>query len=248
MIAASVWSIVCVACRRDAERTAERADHADADGVAEAERVADRHDPVARLHLRRVAELHFRERRASASRSAGSARCRSAGRGRRPSPRSVVGRRPRRRADTWILVGAFDDVVVGEDEAGLVDDEAGAGAFGALRRCGALRRGCGRAGAGAWRLAAAEEAASRSSLPRRRRRSRSGPGRAARDSVRMLTTAGVCALAMLRNVVRVDRAAERRAVASAATPTVCADEAGVRSSREAMTMPTASEATAMRTA
>ena len=40
----------------------------------------------------------------------------------------------------------------------------------------------------------------------------SAPACAAADSVRMLTTAGVCALAMFRKVGRVDRAGERRAV------------------------------------
>ena len=45
-----------------------RADHADADGVRQAERVADGHHPVAGRHLRRVAELDFGQLALSASR------------------------------------------------------------------------------------------------------------------------------------------------------------------------------------
>ena len=96
------------------------------------------------------------------------------------------------------VLGPFDDVVVGEDEAGFVDDEAGAGPLREL-----IRGAC----------AAARFAAGR--LPRpapKKRRSRSSPAAPppknsvsscvrARASVRMFTTVGVCALAMLRNVV-----------------------------------------------
>ena len=78
-------------------RRAVGADDADADGVREAERVADRHHPVARLHLRRVAELDHRQLVIRLLRSARSARCRSADRGRRCAPRSPDPR-PRRRA------------------------------------------------------------------------------------------------------------------------------------------------------
>ena len=76
------------ASRHPAERTAERRNHPDRDRVAQIERVADGHDPVARLHLRGVAELGFLQRQRPASRSTGSAPCRSASRGRSPSPRS----------------------------------------------------------------------------------------------------------------------------------------------------------------
>ena len=62
LIAASVCSTCGRAPFGDGERTLERADDADADGVRQAERVADRHHPVARLHLRRVAELDFGQR------------------------------------------------------------------------------------------------------------------------------------------------------------------------------------------
>ena len=61
----------------------------------------------------------------------------------------------------------------------------------------------------------------------------------------MLTTAGDTALAMSRNVLALDRAGERRAVHRRRGTCVCADEAGDRSSRDAITMPTASEATAI---
>jgi hypothetical protein len=44
------------------EWTLEGADDADADGMRQSERVPDRHDPVAGLHLARVAELDFRQR------------------------------------------------------------------------------------------------------------------------------------------------------------------------------------------
>ena len=106
---------VLLAARHAAERTAERADHADADAVAEPERVADRHDPVARLHLLGVAELHLGQRPARHLGQLDAAPCRSARRGRRPSPRTFRrGLVLEAHADG---LGAFDHVVVGEDEA-----------------------------------------------------------------------------------------------------------------------------------
>ena len=60
----------------------------------------------------------------------------------------------------------------------------------------------------------------------------------------MLTTIGDCALAMLRNVVA-STAPLSGALLVAGIAMVCAEDAGVRSSREAMTMPTTSEAMAM---
>ena len=68
-----------------------------------------------------------------------------------------------------------------------------------------------------------------------------------RDSVRMLTTVGICALAMLRNVVA-SIGPPSGVLFIAGIATIWADEAGVRSSREAITMPTASDATTMSTA
>ena len=59
----------------------------------------------------------------------------------------------------------------------------------------------------------------------------------------MFTTAGDTALAMFRNVVASTGPASGALFIGGAT-TVCADEAGDKSRRDAMTMPTASEATA----
>jgi hypothetical protein len=91
--------------------------------------------------------------------------------------------------------------------------------------------------------------------PPKKRRSRSSPPpkncvRSCvrwRDSVRMFTTVGICALAMLRKVE-----------ASIGPPSgllfiggmvaTWADDAGVRSRRDAITIPTATDATEMRTA
>ena len=102
------------------------------------------------------------------------------------------------------LVGPFDDVVVGQDEAGLVDDEAGAGAL----RSAVLRRSGGRAGCAAVLRrdsaapAAAEEPAQQSSPPPPPPPKNSVRSCVrCRDSVRMLTTVGICVLAMFRNVV-----------------------------------------------
>ena len=60
----------------------------------------------------------------------------------------------------------------------------------------------------------------------------------------MLTTAGDTALAMLRNVLAsTGPLSGALFMGGAAMAVDCADEAGVRSSREAITIPTASEAT-----
>ena len=57
----------------------------------------------------------------------------------------------------------------------------------------------------------------------------------------MLTTIGACAFAMFRNVSAVSGPVSG-ALFIGGTAIVCADDAGVRSSREAMTMPTATDA------
>ncbi len=67
-------------------------------------------------------------------------------------------------------------------------------------------------------------------------------------SVVMFTTIGDCALAMLRKVSARSSAPVIGALFIGGIAIVCADEAGVRSSRDAITMPTASEATAISTA
>ena len=61
----------------------------------------------------------------------------------------------------------------------------------------------------------------------------------------MLTTAGLIALAMVRNVPA-STGPLNGALFMGGGAMVCADEAGVRSSREAMTIPTASDATMIR--
>ena len=68
-----------------------------------------------------------------------------------------------------------------------------------------------------------------------------------RDSVRMLTTVGICVLAIFRNVVA-SIGPPSGVLFIAGIATICADEVGVRSRREAITIPTASDAIAMRTA
>ena len=62
----------------------------------------------------------------------------------------------------------------------------------------------------------------------------------------MLTTIGDCALAMFRNVVA-STGPLSGALFVAGIASVCADDVGERSSREAMTMPTTSDAMAIRT-
>ena len=63
----------------------------------------------------------------------------------------------------------------------------------------------------------------------------------------MLTTIGDCALATLRNVCA-SSAPVTGALFIGGAARVCADDAGVRSSRDAITMPTASEETAISSA
>ena len=68
-----------------------------------------------------------------------------------------------------------------------------------------------------------------------------------RDSVRMLTTVGETVLAMFRNVWA-STGPDSGALLAAGTARVCAADSGDKSIRDAMTMPTATEATAMSTA
>ena len=125
LIAASVCSTCAERPLATVERPLEAADDADADRVREAERVADGHHPVAGLHLAESPNLISGSVWLGFSVSSMSALSVS---GSRPttcaSYSSVVVLAVQRDGD---LGGAFDDVVVGEDEAGLVDDEAGAG-------------------------------------------------------------------------------------------------------------------------
>jgi len=68
-----------------------------------------------------------------------------------------------------------------------------------------------------------------------------------RDSVRMFTTAGVTECAMSRNVVAVSGPVMGVLFIGGAA-SVCATDSGERSSRDAITIPTASEATAINSA
>jgi hypothetical protein len=63
----------------------------------------------------------------------------------------------------------------------------------------------------------------------------------------MLTTIGVAALAMLRKV-DASIAPVSGALFIGGTPMLCAEDAGVRSKRDAITIPTNSDATTRRTA
>ena len=204
--------------------------------MREAERIADRHDPVARLHLRRIAELHFDQvallldelnQRAVGQRIAAD------------DLGLVIDVVVFAEEVDFDLGRAFDDVVVGEDVAErLVDDEAGAG-----------------------RLRFLFARPLRLPLP---------AALAAEETLEQVVVAAAAAAEELGHLLgalfrgaadvhdrgrhrlgdvaeraRVDRTAERRAVhrrrRQRCVP--CADEAGVRSSREAITIPTASEAT-----
>ena len=124
LIAASVCSMFCRLPLTPPSGRAERRDDADGHGVAQAERVADRHDPVARLHLLRVAELRFLQRR---RRHLGQLDQRAVGQRVAADDLRRVAFRPAvaEEADLDVF-RVFDDVVVGEDEPALVDDEAGA--------------------------------------------------------------------------------------------------------------------------
>ena len=204
LIAASVWMHVGEASVRDrqAART-RRADDADAHGVGQAERIADGHHPVARRHLRRIAELHFGQ---IVIRLLGQLDQRAVGQRVAADHLGLV-------ADVALVTveihldlgGALDDVVVGEDVAVLADDEAGA----------AGDATCSRGAAGRAALPPPpppKNRSSRSSLPP------PPPKNSVRScdfcfiSVRMLTTDGLTALAMLRNVLASIWPAERRAV------------------------------------
>ena len=131
LIAASVWIMFCGRPSSPPTRPAEGRDDAHGDGVAQVERVADRHHPVAGLHLVGIAELGFLQRR---GRHLGQLNERAVGQRVAADDLGRVEMLVRIRhvgaeeADLD-LVGVLDDVIVGEDEARLVDDEAGAGAL-----------------------------------------------------------------------------------------------------------------------
>jgi hypothetical protein len=92
-------------------------DDAGGDGEAEAERVADRHHPVARTHLLRVAETDRFQRRVALHPQHGEIDLRVLA--------DHVGLQPLPvRPDDVDLVGVADDVVVGDHDAGRVDHEA----------------------------------------------------------------------------------------------------------------------------
>ena len=124
-------------------------------------------------------------------------------------------------------------MVVGEDESVFADDEARAGSLRELRPL--------------WLLAAG-----RCPPPKNRSSRSSSPPNCVicvafcRDSVRMFTTAGLIDFAMVRNVEASMAPLSGALFAEgAAIDPVCADDAGDSSSFEAITIPTATEATAM---
>ena len=247
LIAASVCSISFDAAVGHRERPLGRADDADADRVREAERVADRHHPVARLPsatsrrtwLPAAACFGFSVSWISALSVSGS----------RPITFAVYVRLVVAVEDDLDLGRVLDDVVVGEDEAVLADDEAGA------RRA----RRSARAGAGwllppplsppwpwPWPPGSAEEApeevvgaaaaAAEEVLEVLRLRLHLGPDV---DDHRRLRLGDVA------ERVGASSGPVSGALFIGGTAIVCADDAGVRSSREAMTMPTASDAMTM---
>ena len=152
---------VRAALLRNRERPAGRADDADADGMSKVERIADRHDPVARLHLAGVAELGHRQI--------------AVGLFDELKQRAVGQRIPANDLGLVIIVlvieelhfdlrRPLDDVVVGDDEAIFRDDEA---------RTGGLRQALAAAGAaaaapwpfGAWPAPGPKKRSSKSSPP-----------------------------------------------------------------------------------
>ena len=152
------------------------------------------------------------------------------------------------------LARALDDVVVREDQAVLADDEAGAGGHRGLLAAApvvARRCPCGWspriAGAAGLAEEAAEQIVGRAAAAAPAEEVRQVLRRAASISVRMLTTIGDCAFATLRNVCA-SSAPVTGALFIGGTARVCADDVGVRSSRDAITIPTASDETAINSA
>jgi hypothetical protein len=199
--------------------------------MRQAKRIADRHHPITRLHLAGVPELGGRQ---------------LARRLFEQLQERAVGQRITSDDLRLVVVvflieelnldlrGAFDDVVVGENEAILADDEP------RTRRLGEPL---------AWLLPARLLA---SPGPKNRSNSSSPPKNSLRscvrclDSVRMLTTIGDCDFAIVRNVVA-STGPLSGALLVDGIASVCADDVGDRSSREAITMPTTSDAMATRT-
>jgi hypothetical protein len=186
--------------------------------VGKTERVTDGHHPIAGLHLARITKLRF---------------------GQRPIrffdqlDQRAVGQRVAADDFRFVflvlfveldgdLAGAFDDVIIGNDEAVFVDDESRPAAWvtrGCWRRCICPR--------GDWPPCcpgAPKNRSSRSSLPKNSLRSCVR----CRDSVRMLTTIGDCDFAMLRNVVASTGPASG-ALLVAGIANVCAEDTGDRS-------------------
>ena len=169
---------VLVAAVADGRRPPLRADDPHRHRLADAERIADREHDVADLHRVGVAE---RDRRADPSPSTLIERevARLVGADHFRGERAAVGQ-----LDPD-LVGAVDDVVVGQDVAVGADDDAGA------ERRAASARGCAASAAAAAAELIAEEPAEAGRRP--------SPGTAVGDifalpSVRMVTTAGATTL------------------------------------------------------
>ena len=169
-----------------------------------------------------VAELHFRQRR---RRHLGELN--ECAVGERVAAdylgRVVLAEAGAKQADADPL-GTLDDVVVGEDEARLVDDEPGAGAF-ADAAALLTRILAGAAAAAVGRRAAPARRSVRAARPAAPPPKKSVSSRVrARASVRMLTTVGICAFAMFLKV-EASTGPLSGALLLAGTLTVCALEA-----------------------
>ena len=225
-----------------------RADHADRDGVRVAERVADRHHPVARPPSATSRRTSLRAAGGSASRSAGSARCRSA-RSRADHlgrDRLIVVSSPK--SDTSILVASSTTWLLVRMRPSLLMMKP----VPAARVVCSRGAGCCRGRPGRCRRGRPGRPAAAAGPPKKRWKRSSGAAAAAAEEV------GQVLRLRLHLGPDVDdhrraapwrccgRSARRAAPVSGAlfiggTASVCADEAGVRSSRDAITMPTASD-------
>ena len=193
--------------------------------VFESERVADRHDPVAGRDLRGVAELATPSAAGPAARSTAAGRCPSARRGRRAWPEESARRCACSPADTSISVASFDHVVVGQDEAGLVDDEAAARAIEHLPRRPAAAAGrCSAPNRSNWKKSS-------------RRRGISACASSDADHLGLASRDGSERAGVERPEIGALLAPARRAVR--------ANESGVMPSCDAMTIPTTSDARAI---
>ena len=182
---------------RDVERPLHRANHADGDRPPLTERVADGDHPIAGRHLRGVAEFGFRQQLTRFFRQLDErAICIGVTANHSRLVLLVGFFSEQRNLD---LGGPFNDMVVREDQAVFVDDEAGScrnrGLF-PTAQVAALRRIVLIAGARLAEESPEKVVGIRARPPKKSWRSCVR----CRISVRMLTTMGDSAFAMLRNV------------------------------------------------